>query len=322
MRLHLLLLCALAACRAAPDEPELRRVRTLDDVRGPLVLAVVAHPDDEVAFAGVMYKNTTHLGGASDLFVITNGEGGFKYATLAEDVYGRALTDEAVGRAELPDIRADELVEGCRYIGVRDVYLLRETDHRYTQDPAEVLGPGAGVWDLARVRRLLRARLAAEPYDFVLVLPPSPTTHGHHQAATALALEAVAELESGARPIVLCPTGRKADAPPDAPPPALAGFSSTRVRTDVGPFVFDRARPFGHQGRLDYRIVANWAIAAHKSQGTMQLLMNGTDVASYWIFALHDDLEAALAERWFERLAEPQFAAREYGPSAGTNAGR
>jgi len=37
--------------------------------------------------------------------VITNGEGGYRYSLLAEPVYGVALTDEAVGRAALPEIR-------------------------------------------------------------------------------------------------------------------------------------------------------------------------------------------------------------------------
>ena len=45
--------------------------------------------------------------------MITNGEGGFKYATLAERYYGAELTREGVGRARLPALRRAELLEGA-----------------------------------------------------------------------------------------------------------------------------------------------------------------------------------------------------------------
>ena len=50
--------------------------------------------------------------GSVDLALITNGEGGYKYSTLAEDIYGLELTDEEVGRKYLPDIRKKELEAG------------------------------------------------------------------------------------------------------------------------------------------------------------------------------------------------------------------
>jgi hypothetical protein len=53
----------------------------------PKVLVVTAHPDDHAEFAAVIYKITHDLGGVVDLVVITNGEGGFKYSTLAESYY-------------------------------------------------------------------------------------------------------------------------------------------------------------------------------------------------------------------------------------------
>ena len=202
MRLAATLLLALAACTGAGTGARVE-VTPRSGAQGPRVLAVVAHPDDETAFAGALYKITTHLGGVCDLVVLTNGEGGFKYATLAERVYGAELTDESVGRAELPAIRKREMVDAARILGVRSVEFLGQTDHRYTTDVSEVLGEGAAVWNLALVRRELAEALAEERYDFVFALAPSTTTHAHHQAATALAAEAVLARPEGSRPVML-----------------------------------------------------------------------------------------------------------------------
>lgn len=287
----------------------------------PRVLCVVAHPDDEIAFAGTLYKTATALGGACDLFTITNGEGGFKYATLAESIYGKDLTDETVGRRELPEIRKRELAAGCRWLGVRDVWFLREKDHRYTQDLDEVLGPDGVAWNVERVRTQLRIALG-RGYDFVLVHLPVADTHAHHKAATILALETVAEIAPEARPVVLgARVVSDGDAAP-APPTALAEWPCSAPATGAAPFVFDRRAKFGHQGKLDYRVVVNWAVAEHKSQGTMQLAMNRGDREEYFLFdATRTAGDAERAAAWFADLAKPQFAVREYGESAGTNAG-
>ena len=71
----------------------------------PKVLIITAHPDDETGCAAAVYKITHSLKGKVDLALITNGEAGFKYSTLAEDIYGAELTDEAIGRKLLPTIR-------------------------------------------------------------------------------------------------------------------------------------------------------------------------------------------------------------------------
>ena len=190
------------------------------DPDAPRVLAVVAHPDDDVAFAGLMYKNATHLGGLTDVCVLTNGEGGFKYATLAESIYGLQLTDEDVGRRELAAIVQDG------------------------------------------------------DYDFLVTFFPNEGTHGHHKSAALLALQAVESLPLEERPITL----------------------GVRLVRDGDPR----------------------AIAAHRSQGTMQLFMGrGSDVENYVLYA-HNPASAEAATRArFERLAEPRFVARSYGPSAG-----
>jgi hypothetical protein len=65
-------------------------------------LLVVAHPDDEYAFAATAYRFVRELGGVAGQIVITNGEGGYRYSALAESIYGVSLTKESEGRARLP----------------------------------------------------------------------------------------------------------------------------------------------------------------------------------------------------------------------------
>lgn len=286
---------------------------------GPRVLIVVAHPDDEIAFAGAAYKTTTHLDGVVDLLTITNGEGGFKYSTLAEELYGLELTDEAIGRRHLPEIRRRELIEGCRQLRMHTITFLSEVDHRYTQDPTEVLAPDAEVWDLERVRKRIDRALANGEYDFVLGLAPTATTHGHHQAATILAAQAVARMPQDERPAMLAVRSRRGT---DESPTLRANSHAPEVTQPLEhpPLVFDRAQKFGHKDKLDYSIVANWAISAHKSQGTMQMYVGPASEEHY--FALAPTTPEALerATAWIARLEEPQFEVRTYGESAGSNA--
>jgi LmbE family N-acetylglucosaminyl deacetylase len=310
----LLLLSLFAASCAAPLGSSRVNVTEVNAAEGPRVLCVVAHPDDETAFAATLFKTATHLDGACDILLITNGEGGFKYSTLAERLYDLELTEESVGRAHLPRIRREEFLEGCVYLGVRDVLFLNQQDHRYSQDPGEVLDHDADVWDLVEVELAIDRALRDGDYDFVLCHLPIPTTHGHHQAATLLALRAVKRMESSARPVVFGATTN-----------ALMQFTELpgylEARAVEGPVhVFDRTQPFGHRDKLDYRVVVNWVIAAHKSQGTMQLAMNKGDRERFFVLDTGTLDAHVKAAAWFEALKEPQFPKKVYSASAGTNA--
>lgn len=314
-----LLLLAVAAC-ASPTPVPIDAAWVTDgprDPAAPRVLAVVAHPDDDVAFAGVMYKNATHLGGLADVCVLTNGEGGFKYATLAEPIYGLELTDEAVGRRELPAIRRAEMVAGAAVMNVRRVLFLHQQDHRYTTDELEILGEDADVWDVDGVRETLAWILREGRYDVLLTFFPNEGTHGHHKSAALLALQAVASLPAEERPITLGARFVR-DGDRRALPEGLPGWPIAEPLAGAPTFDFDRGQGFGHQQRLNYHIIAHWAIAAHRSQGTMQLFMGrGVDVENYVLFAGNDREAVATAAAWFERLAEPQYPGKVYGPSAG-----
>lgn len=338
MRYRTSLAAALLACACVAAQPRsaatLQSLPIVDGVAraipaaeldGPRVLAVIAHPDDEFAFAGALFKTATHLRGVSEILTITDGQGGFKYATFGALLHGLDLTDEAVGRRELPRLRLAEQVESAKLLGVRRLHYLGQRDHRYTTDLAEVLGRGAAVWDLAAVRRALDARLAAGAFDCVLVLAPTGETHAHHQAATLLALEAAARMPAATRPAVLCVEVEPAleagstNTPPVIPAATTAAHPLARVVG--GPFVFDRTQRFGHRERLDYRALIDAAIARHVTQGSMLLLMGQGEREVYWLLGEPPPDAVARCEAWFARLAEQQFTPREYAESAGTNAG-
>src|ERR1017187_651327 len=172
---------------------------------GPRVLVVDAHPDDETAYAAAIYKIVHDLHGTVDLVVITNGEAGYKYSTLANEYYHLNLTDEKIGRKYLPGIRHKELVNAGKIIGLHKIYFLDQRDNRYTLDPHEVLDSN---WNIPFVKSQLRQILTTGHYDFVFTLLPSDSTHGHHKASTILALTVVQSLPTNVpHPIVLCASG-------------------------------------------------------------------------------------------------------------------
>ncbi len=245
------------------------------------VLLVTAHPDDDAAFAATVYRITHQLGGAVDLALVTDGAGGYRYATLAEPIYGLRLTDERVARQYLPAIRKRELMAGGAVVGIRNYFFLDQPDRGYTLSADSVL---RAVWDTAFVRKRLAAILSEGSYDLVVGLLPFPDTHGHHKSATIMALAAALSLPPARRPLVLggfvCPLDQTQEMRFDG----LDGYPSTRVAGGAPLARFDRTQKFGLNDRLDYKIIANWVIAEHRSQGTMQLLMNRGDIECFWYF--------------------------------------
>ncbi len=287
------------ACPVHPASP-VYPAHPADSLR---VLLVTAHPDDDAMFAGAVYKITHTLGGVVDLALVTDGAGGFRYAQLAEPIYGLDLTDERVARAYLPAIRKRELMAGGAIVGIRNYFFLDERDDAYTENADSVL---RFTWNAARVRDRLAELMARGAYDFVFVHLPVVRFHGHHKAATILALEAAASLADGHQPVVLGSFGAS-----DTGDTTHLGFTEhpgypiTHVRAGVPPFVFDRQQPLDPTGRLDYRIVVNWLIAEHKTQGTMQLLMNRSSVERFWYFEMNGEAGLVATRRLFEDLANP-----------------
>ncbi len=265
------------------------------------VLMVVAHPDDEGMFSASVYKITHFLGGKVDLAVITDGSGGYRYASLAEPIYGLHLTDERVARQYLPGIRKQELLAAGRIIGVRKYFFLDEFDHQYTVNVDTVL---QHVWHSQEVVNRLREILAEGDYDFVFTHLPIENFHGHHKAATILALEAASQLDRARRPVVLGSfVGEDGDTTASTFE-ELPGYPITKVMPG-DPFVFDRMQPVNDGGPLNYRIIVNWEIAEHKSQGTMQLLMNVGERERFWVFRANGADALERAARLFQKLSSP-----------------
>ena len=144
-------------------------------VAWPKALLVMAHPDDEYALAATTYRITREIGGAADHVVVTNGEGGYRYASLAETVYGVAIARESDGRANLPAIRKQETLNAGRILGIRNHHFLDQTDSGFA---GRIADASRSDWDSALIRRVLGDLLTGESYDFVFTLLPMTCSGG------------------------------------------------------------------------------------------------------------------------------------------------
>lgn len=274
----------------------------------PKILCVVAHPDDETLFAATVYAITHHLNGIVDVVMITNGEGGYKYSTLAEPYYNLKLTNEEVGRANLPSIRKQEALNGGKIMGVRHYYFFNEKDHRYTQDENEVF---QGVWNIQSIERKLKSLLKCQHYDAVFTMLPTPQTHGHHKAATLIALNVINQLPPSERPVILAASVSDSDNPP-LQFLELEGHPLTKMVRPTPIASFDKMQSFGFKDRLNYQIIVNWVIAEHKSQGTMQLFMNKGDKENFYFFAINNTDRIEWVDKIFQQLAEDYYEKVSY----------
>ncbi|MBL8006330.1 MAG: PIG-L family deacetylase [Ignavibacteria bacterium] len=277
----------------------------------PKILMVTAHPDDDAVFSATNYKIVHDLNGIVDLALITNGEGGYKYSTLSEEIYGHELTIEDTGRKYLPEIRKKELEAGGRIVGIRNYYYFNQKDHRYitSADISEILD--SNIWDLNYIRNKLKDLIVKENYDYVFILIPTKGTHAHHSSAGILALETVVSLDSNSRPVVLgVSTSNKNDSVKFVYR-GFEGYPVTNV-SDTIPFQFDRTQKFGYKDALDYKIIVNWVIAEHKSQGTMQMLTNRGDIENYWYFDINPKSGLEKTRKLFDELKINYYPQKEY----------
>ena len=273
-------------------------------------LVVIAHPDDESSCSVTLYKITHQLHGTVDLVCITNGEAGYKYSTLAEDYYGLALTDPEVGRANLPRIRKQELMNAGHILGIRNIYFLDQKDDKYGLNPHAPLDT---FWNVQWVKDKLNELMSKTKYDYVFCLLPTPQTHSGHKAATILALTVVNNLPKSQRPIVLGVSGRSKT---DTSRMKFSTFSVldeypiTRINSSAPIFTFDRTQTFGYKNALNYQIIANWEIAEHKSQGTMA--MNAEDYEDFYFFSINDPSAIPKTQALFDKLKVNPYPAKTY----------
>jgi LmbE family N-acetylglucosaminyl deacetylase len=269
--------------------------RKVEAHAGPKVLAVVAHPDDEYMFAVTAYRIVHELKGTIDQVIISNGEGGYRYSNSAKAIYGYDLADESVARAHLPAIRKEETLAAGLILGIRRHYFLDQKDTGYTLDSGTTLK----AWDQRLVQSFLDDRLASDKHDFILTLLPNVETHGHHKAATLLALRTIDKLPDDRRPAVL---GAEAasSSEPEREFKELTDYPLTRAGGGV--FEVSRLRPQGVKNALNYQIIANWVIAAHKSQGLFQMDACRHDVERFWGFQVGGARSRESVQALFERL--------------------
>ncbi len=275
---------------------------------GPRVLVVMAHPDDESTISVTLYKIAKEQHGIVDLFVITNGEAGYKYATLAESYYGLELTNEKTGRANLPRIRKRELVNAGHILGVNEYYFLDQKDAHYTLNEKEPLDTS---WNVAAVNTRLNQVLTNNHYDFVFTLLPEAITHGAHKAATLIALNAIAKLPVNNRPVILgATTWNKPDTATRFS--AYSSYVQTQTLTDTATFKVDRTASFSYKNKVNYKVIANWEIAEHKSQGVTQMSMNEGDVEQFWYFAVNDKAGLQKTKDLFKALSYTPYIPKTY----------
>jgi N-acetylglucosamine malate deacetylase 2 len=251
------------------------------------ILIITAHPDDEAMFAATIWKAAREHGASVDLALVTDGAGGYRFSTLAEPIYGLALTDPDVARTSLAAIRKRELMAGGEIVGIRNFFFLDQPDEGKILDVDSVF---AELWDGAWVQDRLAKIIQKGQYDMVLTFLPIPSTHAHHKGAALLALGAVNSLPEAERPVIVGSLiGNELG---DTEFRGLEGFPLSAVAPQE-PVYLDREQPIGLDGRLNYQIVVNWLISEHKSQGTMQTYLNAGRYERFWIYALNSASAAA-----------------------------
>lgn len=257
------------------------------------ILLVVAHPDDEYYFAATVYRLAVQLNAQVDEVVITDGEGGYRYSTLAEPYYRKSLTVESVGRKELPAIRRKETINAGRILGINRHIFLNQKDQRFTTDEEEGL---RGGWNTSLILSRISDLLKRAHYQFIFCILPRSTTHGHHQAAAALAATAAHNLPQDLRPVLL---GFDTDANRFTPAANLPG---PQQWSGSYAYVFDRTTSFGFHRALNYQIVVDWMIAEHKSQGLLQTWCEKDTSEYIWIDEGSSSRARAKAQLLFSHL--------------------
>lgn len=265
----------------------------------PKVLLVTAHPDDDALFSATVFKTSHLLNGKVDLAVMTNGEGGYTYSTLGNYIYDRQLDKEETGREYLPAIRKRELMAGGKIVGIRNYFFFDQVDDEYSEDISRPMKSWNADWCVQRLQKIMREG----QYDFVFTMMPSAGTHAHHKASAIFALQAIQKLPENQKPIVLA-TDIAGSTEDSTDYSQLEGYPISKLMEGQPPLLFDRRQTFGNDNRLNYKIIGNWVIAEHKSQGTMQLLMGRGNVEQYWLYAMNSEDQVHKAREFFKAVNE------------------
>jgi len=297
MRRLSITVCVFLLLLTAVDKTNAQDKEWLD--YNPKILLVTAHPDDDALYSATVFKTTHLLDGKVDLALMTNGEGGYHYSTLGNYIYDRQLDKEEIGREYLPGIRKRELMAGGKIVGLRNYFFFDQVDKKYSEDISNPLKR----WDTDWIKQRLQKILEQGHYDFVFTMMPSEGTHAHHKASAILALQTIEKLPKDERPIVLA-TDIASTTEDSTDYNQLEGYPISKLMEDEALMLFDRRQKFGHEKRLNYKIIGNWVIAEHKSQGTMQMYMGRGNVEQYWPYAINQRKEISKARQFFKAVNE------------------
>jgi N-acetylglucosamine malate deacetylase 2 len=273
---------------------------------GPKVLVVNAHPDDETSFPVILYKITHDLKGTVDLVVMTDGGGGFHGSELGSVYYGLKLTDSVVGRENLPRIRKKEVMQAGDIIGIRNYFFFDQQDDYYNLNPLPYIT--GKNWDVSFIEKKLDNILATGQYDYIVTMLPYAGQHGHHKTAVILALRALQRFKGEKKPVIIAGSTYINERPEAFT--VLEGFPETAIRKNAPSFYVDVASHFGYGKQVSYKIIAQWVIAAYKSQGDMQEnpAYKG-DKETFRLFAVNDDIALKKAEQLFDQLSKSGYSA-------------
>jgi LmbE family N-acetylglucosaminyl deacetylase len=274
---------------------------------GPNVLVVQAHPDDETSFPIILYKITHDLKGTVDLAQITDGQGGFHGSELGSVYYGYNLTDSNIGRSELPRIRKKEVMEAGDIMGIRQYYFFDQKDDYYNLNPVPYVS--GQRWDIPFVEKRLDQILAAKHYDFIITMFPFEGQHGHHKTAVIMALRALQRYKGSNKPVIIAGSTYKDEKPDDFV--MLDGFPETTMKKNAPSFSIDVAARFGPYRQVSYKTVAQWVIAAYKSQGDMQEndIYKG-DKETFRLFDINDADAVQKTTQFFDKLRNSGYSAQ------------
>lgn len=186
-----LLLCGvtlLSACSLF-HEPTAHRIGSLvDELQARSIVAVFAHPDDEIKVCGFLADAGARPNVTARLISAAMGDGG--------------IVSREVPRADLPRVREAELRRHGQLLGVRDVEVWGYRDGHLAAAPADEL------------RARIVARLRAWQPDVVLTFDPATgfSAHPDHLRIGAATREAFCAVGGDAHPprwlaYVLAPRG-------------------------------------------------------------------------------------------------------------------
>ena len=261
-------------------------------LRPPKILAVVAHPDDEYHFAVTLHKATRELGGTVDQVIITDGAGGHRYTRLAEQLYGVPLSSHA---PSLREVRREETAAAGQILGIRQHFFLNQPDTGFTLSQSSAITD----WDHLAVTGHLDRLLDTGDYDFVFILLPTHDTHGHHKATALLTIEAVERLPKAQRPAILAADAAHEEDRMHASSPLLEHPS---IRPSHRQYSISRKHAHPLDPSLTYEVIANWVIAAHKSQGLFQMEAGRHTLERFWLLDCGHGNAAGRADGFFQRL--------------------